>query len=670
MSAGATRRFRADIQGLRAVAVGVVLLYHAGVPWLPGGYVGVDVFFVISGFLITGHLLAERQSSGTVRLRAFYARRIRRLLPASSLVFVTTLALAAIMLPPLALRDVSKDGIAAALYASNIRFASVGADYLANDAPSVFQHFWSLAVEEQFYFVWPLLLLVASRRSRRAVVPITIVIGILSIASFLFCVVSTQRSQPWGYFTLPSRAWELGLGALLALGSDRIAVLLRPVAAAFIGWAGLAAIVATSMVYDERTLFPGTAAVVPVLGAVAVVGGGLAPHRAGPQILLGLRPMRFVGDISYSLYLWHWPLLTLPAMYTLDPPGAWERAGIVVLSVALAWLSYRFVEQRFSKSAGHRTEPTARRAPRLRVAYAIGAVLTLLSVGSAVAIGRVDVGGSGTPGFAWPIGTPPGDVPVPRSVPSDLEPALLDAGGSVPSTYANGCHVDLPVVDPPACEYGDTSSDQVVVLFGDSHAAQWFPALDIIAANRGVRLVTLTKSDCPSAEVRMFNSDLARHFTECDDWREAAFDRISSLDPVMIVVANYQVQTLVTQGDLEAEWAAGLHATIARLPAGRSVVLSDSPTFPIQPAICLSAHLDDVAACAQPRAAAIDARRMATERAATTDAGGRYVDTSSWTCDVTCPVVRGNVLLYRDRNHMTTQFVERLAPLLDHALWP
>ena len=321
--------FRADLEGLRGVAVLLVLLYHARAPLVDGGYIGVDVFFVLSGFLITGIIVRELMGTGRLSLSGFYARRARRLLPAAALVLVITMIASVIVLPPLRVPAVAGDTISAALYVSNIRFAIQATDYLGSElAPSPVLHFWSLSVEEQFYIFWPTLLAVVAGatflrgRHDAGIRRLAIVLAVVLVGSLGLSILLTSVNQPWAFFSLPTRAWELALGGLLALPGAARWVPARVAVPA--GWIGLALIVAAGLFLDTSVAFPGVAALVPTIGAALVIAAGLAATPTGSSRyaagrVLGLAPIRFLGLISYSLYLWHWPILTLPEAAAGEP---------------------------------------------------------------------------------------------------------------------------------------------------------------------------------------------------------------------------------------------------------------------------------------------------------------------------------------------------------------
>jgi peptidoglycan/LPS O-acetylase OafA/YrhL len=344
--------FRPDVEGLRAVAVVLVVLFHAGLSWFPGGYVGVDVFFVISGFLITGLLLREHEQKGTVSIKGFYARRARRILPAAMLVIILTVLASYFIQNFIQYAKVAQDGRWTALFAGNIHFAHVGAGYFQkSQAPSPLEHFWSLAVEEQFYFVWPALVLLASLLFVR--VPLRWrVMGIAAAAtaaSFVWSVIQTGSAPTWAYFSPFTRAWELGMGALAATLVPQLTRLPRYLGAVF-AYAGLAAIAISAVWYTSTTPFPGKAALLPVLGAVGVIAGGAS--GTGATHLLGLRPIRSVGRVSFGWYLLHYPpMIILTGALWLHPLSVEEDLLIAAASLAGAYVMYAIIERPIRRSS-------------------------------------------------------------------------------------------------------------------------------------------------------------------------------------------------------------------------------------------------------------------------------------------------------------------------------
>ena len=673
-------RLRRDIQGLRAIAVVSVVLYHAGVRATSGGYVGVDVFFVISGFLITGLLWQEIDVTGRLSFAAFYARRARRLLPAALLVVVATTAGAAALLSPLRARDTLPDAVATIGYVANYRFAAAQTDYLgAHTALSPFQHYWSLGVEEQFYLLWPLLLfLVAHRRRRRHKLRrTTILVTLLAGASFGLSVWLTRHEQPWAFFSLPTRVWELAAGALVALASTRLRRL-PAAAAAPLAWAGLVAIGYAVMQLSDTTLYPGTAATVPVLGAAAVIAGGCAAPRWGPEALLRLRPLQWGGTVSYSWYLWHWPLLVLaPAAlgHPLDRPTA---LGLALGSALLAAATYHLVEhpaRRWSWAA-------ARPGRALSAGAVLMSVALLVTAGSLVQVrplGGTDLAAAPLP--LAPPSTHPAAAGVPdpaltealtaavttTAVPANLEPPLDRAAVDKPQPYVDGCEAQFTESQPSFCRYGDADAP-TVLLYGDSHVTQWFPALVAAAEQLGYQVETATKSVCPPIALTVYEPVLRRDFHECDRFRERVLQRIAEDPPALVIMGvarHYGPEYGVTV--YSTEWNTALADVVREIRADGSPVLMLGPTphpgFDVPE--CLSGHWDDVQACAVTRAAAVDDLGEASERAAVEEAGASYVDIVDWVCTpVVCPPVVGNLLVYRDDNHLAREYVGWLTPVV------
>ena len=669
--AGSGHALRPDIQGLRALAVTSVVLSHAGVGWAAGGYVGVDVFFVISGFLITSMLLRELATTGSVSIGRFYGRRALRLLPASSLVVVTTIGGAWLFLSKVRFVEYAWDALSSALYAVNFRLAVNGTDYLAQDSPpSPFQHFWSLAVEEQFYLLWPVLLLISWRLARRRRVLLAVPLVVLCLVSFWLNVTLTRTSAPWAYFGSQTRVWELGVGALLALSATRLERLPARYSVPMT-WIGLGGIVLSVLRFDASTPFPGYYALLPVLGAALLLAGGCSPAPLGARWLLARRPAVWLGGLSYGWYLWHWPLLVI------GPQALGRRAGVPLalalcaVALGLAWVTLHLVENPVRFHAVFRGRP--RRALGLGFSLSAGvAALALVAMAFPPAIAT----GAAQRTLKAVLATAPDpqatlarllDVPVTR-LPGNLATPLDKIKGLKSAVYQDGCHVDYASVATPPCVYGDSSSDRTVVLFGDSHAAQWFPAMQQLATANGWKLVSLTKASCKVAAVTIFNS--GKPYTSCDTWRNAAIAKINALRPALVVVSSSDAGDAVhPESDLLQQWTTGYQDTFKALGTSGAKVTAilDTP-WPKGDAVdCAAAHLLKVAQCTNKASRAIQdqTRRTATETAAAST-GVSVIDPEPWLCNTggDCPVVVGNTFVYRDDSHIADAYAEALAPVL------
>ncbi len=679
--------FRRDIEGLRGIAVVLVVAYHAGIPFIGGGYVGVDVFFVISGFLITRQLVAEWDDTGRIRFARFYGRRAMRLLPASALVVLVTLAASWLWLPPGRFPSIVADVLSTAYYGMNVRLALLGTDYLhAASAPSPLQHFWSLAVEEQFYLGWPLLLvllLTVGRRTggARAVVPIGL--SVLVVASFVFGVWLTGRSAPWAYFGLATRAWELGAGALLGLTPSLLA---RVPAAARLAarWAGIALIVGSAVLFTQGTAFPGYLAAVPVLGAVLIIGAGgdASPGRPDvPLRLLCSSALQAAGQVSYAWYLWHWPVLVIVPVALDMEPTLVQRLLLAGWSLLLAAVTYALVEDPARRFGPWRARPWR--------TIAFGAALTGVVAASAVLAGQI-----GPKGVGSGTAADPGQLAAQergslderyskvlkaatrsRPVPINLRPSLVTAATDLPVMYDAGCNAGFDELRPPKlCAYGDTNSSTTVVLLGDSHAAQWFPALDQVAKERRWKLVPVTKSACSVASTFIYLPAIKRPYRECVSWRKAALDAVRQLRPAMVVMSSNGGGGLPigATGDADEVWVAAWLESIraVTMPATRLVLLLDTPWPQNDVQTCLSSHASDVSDCARPTSRAVSMpRRREMLAAAARSAGVDIVDPLPWFCtEDTCPAVVGNTLVYRDASHITTTYASAVAPLLSARL--
>lgn len=677
--------FRPDIEGLRALAILLVVGFHSGIPGMTGGYVGVDVFFVVSGFVITRSIMRDPAAAARETLGAFYARRARRVLPQAALVLVSTTIAGFILLNPLHRLDLMRDVAAAAVYLANFGFIATETNYdLAGGATSPVLHYWSLAVEEQFYLVWPLLFLVARRVARAlrvqpAVVARPLFLGVGAV-SLLVGIAWTQTRETVAYFHPFCRAWEFCLGALLATAAARPPATswrwLRTSWRAVVGWAGAGATVAAAVSFDEATLFPGTAALVPTLGTAALIwagsrgssgaGGAPGPGRKAsalvPATVLSSGPVRFVGRLSFAWYLWHWPALVLTeaAIGNLD----WHAKAAVVLGSAVpAYLSLRLFEEPVRQS------PVVMSRHRRGIAVGLSAVVIPLVVALVVAswtaqrISGTDVVTASDVGQVSP------EAPFGTSTSNSgpVTPGPLVARDDYPG-YPSECIVTVLVVTSPPCLVDAVGTTGHVLLLGDSHAGQWFGAVSGVAARQGWSVQVLNKSGCPLPKIEIVNPDLGREYTECDVWRENILDQVlHGPRPELIFVTSLNRYATDPAYLLEGwryvlDWLAPMQVPI--------VYLQDSPYPERDIPACISASFDDWAKCSFDRSVAFRPEPLSAALTSGQFPGTYPVDFTSILCPGTdkCPAVIGGVLLYRDHSHLTDTAATLLTPSLDKQL--
>ncbi len=693
-----------------------VLWYHVGLPGLSGGFSGVDIFFVISGFLITGLLLREHERTGRIDLRTFYSRRMRRILPAVLTVIAVTVVVAALILAPLQVPGIARDGAAAALSLGNVRFALESTDYFAEIAPSPFRHLWSLGVEEQFYLIWPALVIVAlsAFRARRR---LAVAIVALGVGSFAFALWLTDAFAPWAFYSLPSRLWELALGGLLAVAAGWFTrlprLLLLPV-----GWLGVGLVAAAFVLIDFATPYPGTAALLPTLGAAAlIVGGG----RGGPvQTALTWEPVRFIGRISYSLYLWHWPILVLPALALGEALPLAFRGALGAASVVVAALSWRLVEEPFRRGRFWTRRPRLVLATALATASAV-AVLAIgigdYSLGRVTAVGVVPASEPAASPLAaaidqapTPTSTPSSEpqatpyrsnlprptpteppaasvptaaalppstpspasrtaVPHPWPLSAGIRPALATARSDKERIIGDGCFMSLRGSRPPDCTYGDPAGAFTVALVGDSHAAHWFPAVEAISKANGWRILVFTKASCVFVDLPIYSPLLKRRFTECEAWRPLVVQRLIEERPDLTIVASDRWLPTEIKADSDPTRQGEAMARLLNQIPGAIAILADTPASRVDVPVCLSQNLSDITRCATSRLEAFGRRPQVRERAAAMAANATVIDLSDAICPSDpCQAVIGDVIVQRDDHHLTATFAASLAGLLEAAL--
>jgi peptidoglycan/LPS O-acetylase OafA/YrhL len=658
--------FRPDIEGLRALSIALVIVYHFAPAWLPGGFIGVDVFFVISGYLITLSLLdlrARAPAAGNVLLE-FWSRRARRLLPNAMAVLLVSGVVTLVVLPDTVLSRLGKDVSWASAYSINWLFVARSVDYLRWDETqaSPLLHYWSLAVEEQFYLVWPLVLLallvgVSGSRLRRALLGA----AALGAVSLVYAMALGQDQLTHAFFSSPARAWELLSGAGLALWLRANAALdtTKAVGTA-LAWIGLAAIATAALMVSHDSDHPGLVTLVPVVGAVLMVVGMGVQQGSWIARAMACRPMRALGCRSYSLYLWHWPTLVLGRLCWPTAPSWWGWA-LLALSMLLAEAAFRWVESPMRWRWG-------RSVPATRV---LGT--SLLASACVVLLGQwlsalADEGGRANilPGAA-------------RAA-SNLPP-LASTRNDLPLVYANGCHLGIESIDlAPKCQLGNAPDGPRAVLFGDSHAAQWVPALVPVASARGLALVSWTKSSCPAADVTVWNKVARAAYRECDRWREAVFTALARDGFELVIVSNFvdaeaelidrSTGTRFGGEAAQQEFKAGLERTLRRLYAmGAVVLIRDTPKPRSDVLDCLYSG-SPPQRCERLRREALSNEPIDAHVAA--KVGVPVWDFSDDICGThTCPVMMAgrDRSVYRDDNHLSASYVASLRPAVE-VRWP
>ena len=605
-----------QIQGLRALAAILVTLFHARL--VPGGFIGVDIFYVISGYLITGLILREIEKTGTLNLANFYQRRIKRLLPTSAFVLFSTATLAWILLPPITRDSLGRDLFAAATYVSNYLFAWWQNDYQnLNATPSPFIHYWSLAVEEQFYLVWPLFILFLARHGKKAIFG---GIAITTLSSLIFSIYLTQVAPIWAFYSLPTRAWELGFGALLLFLPDaKKKIRIFP-------WLGFFGILIASLEFNENTAFPGKNALLPVSATVILI----ATIKYWPPVFNDLsnsRLSQWLGAISYPLYLWHWPALVLPSSALGRPLHIYERFLCILLTVVLAHFTSKFIE-----------EPFRHKKLAAKTIYRGFAVTTAFSLVAAVVIG---LSGSS-------IITTRGTM----SYKFDLTEVMQK-----PAIYGDKCHVNYGESLSGECTYGDKNSSKVIVLYGDSHAAQWFPALEKLANERGFKLISLTKSACSAVDVQRPNQG-AFKMADCLKWRANSIARIAKTKPMAVITSSFQYFTPADRRVSRTQWWRDGQLKLLndlKVSTKNLIYISDTPK-----------PLRDIPNCLASRDSSSCDTTEKTRVAIIT--GFEIIDPTPWLCSSYCPAIVDGSVAYRDASHISVQMSLKLLPKLEQAL--
>ena len=677
---------RPEIQALRTIAVLAVVVYHLWPAWLPGGYVGVDIFFAISGFLIIGHLLREVDRHSRIRLLDFWAKRVRRLLPASLIVIVATGIATVLLVPDVVWRQWFQEMGASAIYVQNWLLAINSVDYLgADNKPSPTQHFWSLSVEEQFYIFWPIIIVVVLFVARRfaRVQPrraIGVVLAVLTIASFVYSVYGVAVDPAPAYFVTHARAWEFGIGGLVAF------FFATPLAShdnvrSAVSWGGIALIAVSLVVYTGETPFPGVAALVPVVGTLAVIWAGMPRSVWAPSGLYRTRPVQWIGDISYSVYLWHWgPIVILPFVlgHGLDD---WLRLAILGGSLVLGWLSKLFVEDPFRlKGPLVRWPSWASVTSALAVTALVVGACTFVNVqtgarfeqAAAAADALIAESAACVGASAIESG---GDCESPYAVTSLTNPGIAktDIGKGV--REVDDCKQYIAVPDLVTCDIGDTEAPTATIaLLGDSHAGVYLEPFDIYGKAHGIRFVTYIKTWCAGtgAENVFVQGGSPEINQSCTDWGRAALTDIAANAEITgVVFANFTgayafpadgtVGRALTAEDYVAAWEPLIAAD------KKVIALRDTPNAgAVNVPDCVSKNMSEYDPCATDISVGLlDADRDPQLAAAEELPEVSVIDMSDIFCDtIECHSVIGGLIVFFDAYHMTATFARTMADVV------
>lgn len=632
--------YRADLEGLRAVAVLLVVAVHASVAGLGGGFVGVDVFFVLSGFLITGLIVHEADTARPFSFVTFYVRRLRRLMPALLLMVLVVSVVAAVLLAPSVQREQSTAAATAVLWVSNIYFALADHSYFSLGAKTnLFLHTWSLGVEEQFYLVWPALLIWLIRPSGahgRA----RLKLGMLVVAavSLVSCIYLTYVTPRLAFYMMPLRAWQFAAGALVWLylkEPTQEASQIQPRVLQAAGWIGLGLIVGAALYLHEGMPYPSAWALLPTLGAMGVIAAGCtSATTVGVSRILSWHPLQWLGHVSYSWYLWHWPILLLgAALIGATEPVA--RLGLVLLSLLIATVSYYLIE----------TPVRSQKLWLMRPRMAVFGALALMILANSLCLN-------------W-------NTRATRIMQSPEHQRFVLAHLDAPVIYSLGCDDWYHSARVKVCAFGSKKAKHTVVLLGDSHAGQWFPAVAKVFDRRDWRLLVMTKSACPMVDEPFFYERIGKVYTVCAKWREAALAQIAKVKPGVVLLSSALVRFDKSQ------WIHGTAEVLEKLSpvAGHVFIIRDTPHLTFDGPNCLAAHvgrpqwLNKLSPSCQSSFRDKYANRVYhwLQQVAKRYPNVRAIDMNANICPLgACKAMRDDTVVFRDSQHMTRSFAATL----------
>lgn len=628
--------YRKDIQGLRALAILLVIAAHAKIPGLEGGFIGVDVFFVISGYLITGLLVKELTCDGKISFLQFYARRLKRLLPALALVIVVTALFAYRLLPSTEQLPQTTSAAAAIFWVSNIQFAFQDLDYFGSQADqNIYLHTWSLGVEEQFYLVWPLALAFtfwAAKSRISARIALVTALSIIGVVSFIACIVQTLQDAKLAFYLPLFRAWQFCAGGLVFLLADKIGSNRNISKVTYIS--GFLLIIGSAIFMKGSMPYPGFLAAIPTLGTALLIIGGTGGPKSVTSKLLENPIAQKIGDISYSWYLWHWPVLILGGLlFPLDSPK--NQLLLITLSWSLAIVTYQLFEKPIRSN--------------IKIEKFYGWHITIgLSICIAISIQSMN----------W-------QSHLHKVIASEKHSPLTLARMDLPVIYRMGCDDWYHSADVKVCRFGGENAQKHVVMIGDSIGLQWFPAVFEAFPINEWRISVMTKSSCPIVEIPFFYDRIGREYTECSQWREKALITARQLAPDILILgsANYDFKP--------DQWRDGSKKILDLVAdsAAHIYIIRPTPTLPFDAINCLSATEPDDSSPARCSAKP-DLRTNTQAWEAVSELSKSYknvhlLDMNELVCpENVCSAGDRNSPKYRDNMHLTASFTASLAELM------
>lgn len=649
------KQYRPEIEGLRVVAALLVAIYHI---WMMRVSGGVDVFFVVSGFLITTSLLSKYARDGYIKFTTFILGLLKRLLPNALIVLIFVVIAGYFILPEVRHSETIREVIASLFYFENWQLAVTGTDYLdQNNEKSPVQHFWAMSIQGQFYIIWFLIISLAIFLNKKMKIDFkklfAIVLSVLFILSFGYSIYLTEVNQPWAYFDTRTRVWEFAIGGILMLVIFKIKI--PQVISLIIGWIGLAGLISTGLILEVETSFPGYVALWPIVSAVLIMLAGQNPSNFGVEKFLGSKLMIKLGGLSYGLYLWHWPLLAF--YYVIfDTHNVSLISGIllILLSLLLSYLSTSFIEKPIARFVTEKQYSIKAFTPVLSM---IGVLVLAL----AMWIGFNKYQSSLADQFK-------GDPNYPGALASteefeDLEevdpiPDLGSLKSDKAEPYTDGCHVSPGVSEVGICEYGEVEDyDYTVALVGGSKSTHWLPSLQSFAEDDSIRILNVTKSGCQFS----YGSENDDRDQDCIDWNENVINDLSSENPDLVV-------TLADTGSVKQdEVPEGYINQFNRLNEHGIEVMAirDTPYFDKNVSECLGKNGVESKEC-DMETSDFSPDEAAWEKLDNPPENVHYVDYSEYICkDGTCPAVIGNIVAYIDKSHMSATFNETFGPIVE-----